>query len=59
MDRKGSGFGFLKEFLQIRIEKLKASIFDGPEIMKDPMFDKALTKAELSARQSLKSVVTN
>ena len=27
--------------------------------MKDPMFDKALSKAQLSAWQSLKSVVTN
>ena len=44
------------------MEKLEAHIFDGPqirELMKDPMFDKALSKAELSAWQSLKSVVTN
>ena len=44
------------------MEKLKTDIFDDPqirELMKDPMFDKALSKAELSAWQLLKSVVTN
>ena len=47
---------------RISMENLKASIFDGPqirELMKDPMFDEALTKAEQFALQSLKSVVTN
>ena len=60
---KGSRFAFLWEkFLQISMEKLKAGIFDGPqirEIIKDPMFDKALNEAELCTWQSLKSVVTN
>ena len=44
------------------MEKLKAGIFDSLQIRKlteDPLFDEALSKAELSARQSLKSVVTN
>ena len=39
-----------------------ADIFDGPqirELIKDPMFDKAQSEAELSAWQSLKSVVKN
>ena len=40
------------------MEKLKAGIFDSPQIrepMKDLMFDKALSKDELSAWQSLKN----
>ena len=44
------------------MEKLKASIFDGPQIrqlVKDPMFDKTPREVELSVWQSLKSVVTN
>ena len=61
MDRGGCRFAFLKEkFPRINVEKLKAGIFDGPqirELMKDPMFDEALIKAKLSARQSLKLVV--
>ena len=63
MDKEGSGFAFLWEkFPWISIEKLKAGIFDGPqikELMKDAMFDEVLSKAELSVWQSLKSVVTN
>ena len=34
------------------MEKLKVGIFDGPqirELMKDPMFDEALSEAELPA----------
>ena len=44
------------------MEKLKVDIFDGPqirELMKDQMFDQALIEDELSARQSLKSIITN
>ena len=44
------------------MEKLKAGIFDNPqirELMKDPMFDKARSKAELFAWKSLMSVVIN
>ena len=52
MDREGNGFAFLKEkFTQISMEKLKDGIFDGPqirELMKDQMFDEALSKAESS-----------
>ena len=62
MNMEDSRFAFLLKFSQISIEKLKAGIFDGPQIrepMKDPMFDKALSKAELFAWQSLKLVVTN
>ena len=63
IDRKGSRFAFLQENSpRISMEKLKAGIFDGlqiRELKKELMFDEALTKAELSASQSLKSVVTN
>ena len=63
MDRESGGFAFLQEKLPwISMEKLKSGIFDGhqiTELMKDPMFDEALSKAELSAWESLKSVVTN
>ena len=60
MDLEGSGFAFRQEkFAWISMEKHKVGIFDVPqirELMKDPMFDEALNKAELSAWQSLKSV---
>ena len=60
-DREASGFAFLQEkFPQISMEKLKTGIFNGPqirELMKDPMFDKAPSKAKLFTMQSLKSVV--
>ena len=62
MYREGSGFAFFQKFPQIIMEKLKANIFDDPQIkdsIKNKMFDKALSEVELSARQSLKSVVTN
>ena len=63
MDMEGSMFAFLQEkFLLISMEKLKAGIFDSPqirELMKDPMFDKAQSEAELSSLQSLKLVLTN
>ena len=60
MDREGSGFFFCREKLpRIRTEKLNAVIFGIREPMKKPMFDKALSKTELSARQSLKLAVTN
>ena len=52
MDRQGSGFTFLmSKFPRISMEKLKAGIFDSPqirELMKDPIFDETLREAELS-----------
>ena len=51
IDREGSGFAFLQEKF-LSMEKLKAGIFDGPQIrepMKDPKFNEALSKIELSA----------
>ena len=63
MDRKGKGFTFLQQrFPRVSLEKLKAGIFDGPQIrefMKDSTFNDALSATELSAWGSLKSVVTN
>ena len=51
MVREGSGFAFFQvKFPRINIEKLKAGIIDGSQIrehMQDPMFDEALSKAEL------------
>ena len=46
MDRHGETQGWY-DSLQIR------------ELIKDPMFDEALSESELSVRQSLKSLVTN
>ena len=62
MDKKGNGFAFLQKFPWICMEKLEAGIFDSPqirELVKDPMFDEALSEAELFTWLSLKSVVTN
>ena len=58
-----NGFANLRrKFSRISMVKLKTGIFDGPqirELMKDSTFDKALSKAELSACQALKFVVIN
>ena len=54
MDKEGSGFAFLQKFLQISMDKLKAVIFDGPQIkefMKDPMFGEALSETELAVTE--------
>ena len=62
MDKESNWFAFPQKFPQISTEKLKAGIFDSPqirELMKGPMFNEALNAAELSARKSLKSVVIN
>lgn len=63
LDREGGGFAFLrKKFPQVSMEKLKAGIFDGPqirELIKDASFDEALNPAELSAWLSFKSVIAN
>ena len=62
MGREGSRFAFLQKFPRISMEKLKAGIIDSSqirELIKDPMFDEALSKGELSAWQSLKSVDTD
>ena len=53
LDREGRGFAFLhQKFQQKSMEKIKAGIFDGPqirELIKDTSFDDALNPAELSA----------
>ena len=63
LDREGRGFAFLhQKFQQKSMEKIKAGIFDGPqirELIKDTSFDDALNPAELSAWLSLKSIIAN
>ena len=63
MDKEGREFAFLQEkFPRISIEKLKDGIFDGlqiRELIKNPIFEKAVSEAEMSAWQSLILVVTN
>ncbi|KAF2352327.1 hypothetical protein FHG87_016916 [Trinorchestia longiramus] len=63
LDREGGGFAFLhQKFQQKNMEKIKAGIFDGPqirELIKDTSFNDALNPAELSAWLSLKSVIAN
>lgn len=63
LDRDGSGFLFLCEkFKRKSMEKIKAGIFDGPEIrelMKDAIFDESLNPIELAAWLSLKEVIVN
>ena len=63
MERESGGFAFLQEkFPREIMEKLKAGIVGGPqirELIKDPMFDEALSEAELPTWLSMKSVVTN
>ena len=53
MDREGSGFSLHQEkFLRTSMEQIKAGKFDNPqikELMKDQMFEEALTEIELSA----------
>ena len=63
LDREVRGFAFLhQKFQRKTMEKLKAGIFDGPQIMeliKDTSFDDALNPAEPSAWLSLESVIAN
>ncbi len=54
MGREGNRFAFLQKFPWISMDK--AGIFNSPqirELMKNPMFDKAQSEAELYAWQSL------
>ena len=60
--KEGRGFAFFQKFPWISMGKLKVGIFDSlqiRELMKDPMFDDALSEAKLSTWQAPKSVVTN
>ena len=63
LNRDGRGFPFLhQKFQQGKMEKIKACIFDGPqikELIKDTSFDDALNPAELFAWLPLKSAVAN
>ena len=53
MERKSRGYTFRRQkFPQVSVEKLKAGIFDGPqlwELMKDSTFEDALSAIQLSA----------
>lgn len=63
LNKEGRAFAFLnKKFPRISEAKLKAGIFDGPqirELMKDPKFDKSMEGNERNAWLSFKSIVTN
>lgn len=63
LNKEGRGFDYLhQKFPQKSKEKVKAGIFDGPqirELIKDKRFDLALNPVELSAWLSLKSVIAN
>ena len=63
LDKEGEGFDFLRQkFPRVSREKLKAGVFDGPqirELMKDTRFDDSLKPSELSAWLALKSVIEN
>ena len=53
MNREDRGFAFLQQkFPRKSMDKLKAGIFDGPqirELIKDPKFDEVLSAIELCA----------
>ena len=63
MDKNGGCFKYLCRFFpELSLEKLKAGIFDGPQIRKlisDPNFTKNMTDVELSAWSSFVSLVKN
>ena len=63
LDREGRGFAFFdQKFQQKSLEKIKAGIFDGPqikELIKTTSFDDALNPAKLYAWFSIKSVIAN
>ena len=63
LDTKDREFAFLhQKFQQKSMEKIKAGIFDGPqirELIKDTSFDDALNPAELFSWFFLKSAIAN
>ncbi|KAF2354289.1 hypothetical protein FHG87_014956 [Trinorchestia longiramus] len=62
LDREGGGFAFLQKFQRKSMEKIKAVIFDGPqirELVKDTSYDDAQNPAELSVWLPLLSVIAN
>uniref|UniRef100_UPI00358E4839 uncharacterized protein n=1 Tax=Myxine glutinosa TaxID=7769 RepID=UPI00358E4839 len=63
LNKEGRAFAFLnKKFPRVSEAKLKAGIFDGPqirELMKDPKFDESMESNERNAWLSFKSIVTN
>ncbi|GFU64795.1 uncharacterized protein TNCV_2128691 [Trichonephila clavipes] len=63
LDKSGECFNFLsRKFPGLNIEKLKASIFDGPQIrqfVKDSNFVKSMTEVESKAWNSFVLVMSN
>ena len=63
LDKDGSCFSYLCHvFPGLSIEKLKGGIFDGPQVrqlIRNPEFEKSMTKLELEARKALVLVVKN
>ena len=63
LDKDGRCFNYLcRAFPQLTIEKLKASIFDGPQIrqlMKDTEFQNSVNTLECAAWKSFMQVVNN
>uniref|UniRef100_A0A6A7G1J7 Uncharacterized protein n=1 Tax=Hirondellea gigas TaxID=1518452 RepID=A0A6A7G1J7_9CRUS len=63
LNKDGRAFLFLtKKFPRVSDAKLKAGIFDGPqirELMKDPKFDESMEDNERNAWLAFKSIVTN
>uniref|UniRef100_UPI00358FBB52 uncharacterized protein n=1 Tax=Myxine glutinosa TaxID=7769 RepID=UPI00358FBB52 len=63
LNKEGRAFAFLNnKFPRVSEAKLKAGIFDGPqirELMKDPKFDESMESNERNAWLSFKSIVTN
>ena len=62
LDRSGQCFSYIvSSFPALTIEKIKAGIFDGPQIrrlMKDPNFIKSMTTIEARAWEGFVGVVT-
>ena len=63
LDKDGSCFSYLCHvFPEFSIEKLKSGIFDGPQVcqlIRDPEFEKSMTKLESEAWKALALVVKN
>jgi hypothetical protein len=63
LNKEGRAFAFLNQkFPRISEAKLKAGIFDGPqirELLKDPNFDESMDDSERKAWLSFKSIVSS
>ena len=63
LDREGECFKyFCTKFPRLTYEKIKAGIFDGPQVrllLKDPAFISTMRKEELNAWEAFSDVVKN